>query len=145
MMVAGRKGHISASTEVMYHSLTALHKNHLQGCPWGYSDYESACQCRRHGFSPCWGKIPHNSEQLSPGSSTTEALVYNDWGLRALEPALWMGEAATVRSSRRYSEKLTRCESSPAHCSLSQPAHSDEDPAQPKLINRYIFENYLRT
>ena len=33
------------------------------------------CQCRRHGFDPWSGKIPHAAEQLSPCTTATEALV----------------------------------------------------------------------
>ena len=29
---------------------------------WWLSDKESACQCRRHGFAPWSGKIPHAVE-----------------------------------------------------------------------------------
>ena len=42
------------------------------GLPWWCSDWESACQCRGHGFEPCSGKIPHAVEQLSPWATTTE-------------------------------------------------------------------------
>ena len=28
----------------------------------GLSSKESACQCRRHEFDPCFGKIPHTVE-----------------------------------------------------------------------------------
>ena len=44
------------------------------GLPWKYSDKESACQCRGHGFDPWSRKIPHALGQLSPCSTTTEAL-----------------------------------------------------------------------
>ena len=36
------------------------------GLPWWLSGKESTCQCRRHGFNPWSGKIPHATEQLSP-------------------------------------------------------------------------------
>ena len=35
------------------------------GLPWWHSGYESACQCRGHGFEPWSRKIPHATEQLS--------------------------------------------------------------------------------
>ena len=35
------------------------------GLLWWHSRWESACQCRRHGFDP-WFRKPHASEQLSP-------------------------------------------------------------------------------
>ena len=36
------------------------------GLPWLYSGWELACQCRRQGFNPWPGKIPHATEQLNP-------------------------------------------------------------------------------
>ena len=42
------------------------------GLPWWCSGWESACQCRGHGFEPWSGKIPHATEQLSPWATTTE-------------------------------------------------------------------------
>ena len=41
--------------------------------PWWLSGKESTCQCRRHGFDPCSGKMPHASEQLSPRATAPEA------------------------------------------------------------------------
>ena len=40
--------------------------------PWWCSSWESACQCRGHGFEPSSGKIPHAAEQLGPWATTTE-------------------------------------------------------------------------
>ena len=34
--------------------------------------WESACQCRGHGFEPWSGKIPHAAEQLGPWATPTE-------------------------------------------------------------------------
>ena len=42
------------------------------GLPWWCSGWESACQCRGHGFGPWSGKIPHAAEQLGPWATTTE-------------------------------------------------------------------------
>ena len=42
------------------------------GLPWWRSGWESACQCRGHGFEPWSGKIPHAVEQLGPWATTTE-------------------------------------------------------------------------
>ena len=41
-------------------------KNTDRGLPWWRSGWESACQCRGHGFEPWSGKIPHAAEQLGP-------------------------------------------------------------------------------
>ena len=43
-----------------------------QGLPWWRGGWESACQCRGHGFEPWSGKIPHAAEQLGPWATTTE-------------------------------------------------------------------------
>ena len=43
-----------------------------RGRPWWHSGWESACQCRGHGFEPWSGKIPHAAEQLGPWATTTE-------------------------------------------------------------------------
>ena len=47
-------------------------KNHVVGLPWWRSGWESACQCRGHGFEPWSGKIPHAAEHLGPWATTTE-------------------------------------------------------------------------
>ena len=42
------------------------------GLPWWRSGWESACQCRGHGFEPWSGKIPRAAEQLGPWATITE-------------------------------------------------------------------------
>ena len=42
------------------------------GLPWWHSGWESACQCKRHGFEPWSGNIPHAAAQLGPWATTTE-------------------------------------------------------------------------
>ena len=42
------------------------------GLPWWRSGWESACQCRGHGFEPWSGRIPHAAERLGPWATTTE-------------------------------------------------------------------------
>ena len=69
----------------------------LSGLPWWRSGWESACQCRGHGFEPWSGKIPHAVEQLGPCVTTTEPA--------RLEPVLH-------NKRGRYSER---------------PAHRDEE------------------
>ena len=39
-------------------------KKKKEGPPWWLSGKESACQCRRHGFDPWYGRIPHVMEQI---------------------------------------------------------------------------------
>ena len=43
-----------------------------QGLPWWRSGWESACQCRGHGFGSWSGRIPHAAERLGPWATTTE-------------------------------------------------------------------------
>ena len=50
-----------------------LIRNPIWGLPRWSSSWESACQCRRQGFSSCSGKIPHAEGQLSPCATTSEA------------------------------------------------------------------------
>ena len=38
-------------------------------------DGESTCQCKRHGFDPWSGKIPHAADQLSPSTTTAEPVL----------------------------------------------------------------------
>ena len=42
------------------------------GLPWWHSGWESACQCRAHGFEPWSGKIPHAAERLGLWATITE-------------------------------------------------------------------------
>ena len=43
-----------------------------RGLPWWRSGWESACQCRGHGFEPWSGRIPHAAEQVGPWATTAE-------------------------------------------------------------------------
>ena len=49
-----------------------LLKSNWRGLPWWRSGWESACQCRGHGYEPWSGKIPHAAERLGPWATTTE-------------------------------------------------------------------------
>ena len=49
-----------------------FNKRYIRGLTWWQSGWESACQCRGHGFEPWSGKIPHATEQLSLCATTTE-------------------------------------------------------------------------
>ena len=42
------------------------------GLPWWRSGWESACQCRGHGFEPWSGRISHATEQLGPWATAAE-------------------------------------------------------------------------
>ena len=75
---------------------SALKRNY-GGLPWWRSGWESACQCRGHGFEPWSGRIPYAAEQLGPWATTTEPA--------SLEPVL--------RNKRG--------------CDSERPAHHDEE------------------
>ena len=67
------------------------------GLPWWRSGWESACQCRGHGFKPWSGRIPRAAERLGPWATIAEPA--------RLEPVL-------RNKGGRYSER---------------PAHRDEE------------------
>ena len=52
--------------------LYTSYKNSKRGLPWWCSGWESAYQCRGHGFEPWSGKIPHAVERLGPWAMITE-------------------------------------------------------------------------
>ena len=58
----------------------------MQGLPWWHSGWESACQCRGHGFDPWSGKIPRAVERLSLCAPNTEPVSHN-YVLQLLKPA----------------------------------------------------------
>ena len=55
--------------------MSQRHKSQKVGPSLGFSGWESACQCRGHGFDPWSRKIPHAMEQLSPCATTTEPVL----------------------------------------------------------------------
>ena len=77
------------------------------GLPWWRSGWESACQCRGHGFEPWSGKIPHAAEQLVPWATITEParlepVLHNKRGRDSERPAHrdeeWPPLTATIES-----------------------------------------------
>ena len=65
---------LRTSPYVSFYLYVHLHSLKYQylGLPWWCSSWESACQCRGHGFQPWSGKIPCAAEQLGPWATTTE-------------------------------------------------------------------------
>ena len=57
---------------ILYVKYINFLKADIFGLPWWHSGWESACQCRGHGFEPWSGKIPHAAEQLGPCATTAE-------------------------------------------------------------------------
>ena len=58
-----------------------------RGLSWRSRDWESACQCREHGFDSWSRKIPHATEQLSLCAMTTEPVCCNYGSLHILVPS----------------------------------------------------------
>ena len=92
-------------------------KFHVLGLPWWHSGWESACQCRGHGFEPWSGKIPHAAEHLGPWATITEPVrlepvLRNKRGRGSERPAHrdeeWPPLAATRESSRTETKTLHR-------------------------------------
>ena len=84
-------------------------KTLLSGLPWWRSGWESACQCRAHGFESWSGKIPHATEQLGPWATITEParlepVLHNKRGRDSERPAhrdeKWPPLATTRESPR---------------------------------------------
>ena len=88
---------VRASHSVTFGSVIEDHLKSSGRLPWWLSGEETACQCRRHGFDPWDGKIPHASEQQnscaatrepvlwSPAAVTIEPSHHDSWSPRALE------------------------------------------------------------
>ena len=55
----------------LYPEKTIIQKDTC-GLPWWRSGWESACQCRGHGFEPWSGKIPRAAERLGPWATAAE-------------------------------------------------------------------------
>ena len=109
------------------------------GLPWWLSGEESACQCRRHGFDPQSGKIPHAKEQLSlcakkenvcvcvcvcvcrERERETEANFTNPWTafLPQVQKSQWHG----VLGKGWYYRSATQCSSLPITMLLNSLHH----------------------
>ena len=59
-------------SKIFYASKNTIKNVKRQGLPWWLSSKESTCQCKRCGFDPWSGKIPHATGQLSPSATTAE-------------------------------------------------------------------------
>ena len=90
-------------------SFNLLIQKEITGLPWWRSGWESACQCRGHGFEPWSGRIPHAAEQLGPWATITEParlepVLHNKRGRDNERPAHrneeWPPLAATRESPR---------------------------------------------
>ena len=102
-------------------SIHTLIKNTL-GLPCWHSGWESACQCRGHGFEPWSGRIPHAVEQLGPCATATEAALWSPRATTA-EPVChnyWARVPWLLRPARLepvLCNKRSHHDGNPAHCS----------------------------
>ena len=96
-----------------------------------FSDNESACQCRRHGFDPWSGKISHASEQLSPHSQLL-SLCSRDQELQLLK--VMCPEPVLGNKTSHHNEKFVCCNEEwiPLSTNTEKPVCSNENPEQPK-------------
>ena len=139
---------LGKKTSIQIQEVLRIANKMLPGFPWWLSGKESACQCRKHGFNPWSGKIPHASEQLSPWATTVLFSLCS----RAQEPQLLSPGAALLkpacpRACARQQEnplwreaRTPQLESSPCSPQLEKSSRSNKDPAQPKMINK---SNYI--
>ena len=106
--------HLAKWARPAHHSLKKI-----QGLPWWPRYYKSACQCRGHRLDPWSSKIPHASGQISPCATAAEAHAP-----QSLRSAAREDTARSLLTERRVA---------PALCNQREPAHSNEDPAQPTI------------
>ena len=97
------------------------------GLPWWRSGWESACQCRGHGFEPWSGKISRAAEQLGPWATITEPAH--------LEPVLRNKRGRDSERSAHHDEEwppLAATRESPRTETKTQHSH--------KKINKQILQ-----
>ena len=87
------------------------------GLPWWRSGWESACQCRAHGFESWSGKIPHAAEQVSLCTTTTEPaclepVLRNKRGRDSERPAHHDEEWALLAATRESPRTETKTQHS---------------------------------
>ena len=96
----------------------------LRELPWWLSGEESTWQCKRHGFNPWSGNIPHAMEQQTPCTVTAQPCApkprsCNYWSLHILlfcnKRNHWEARASQLESSpwSRQKEKKPAQQQSP--------------------------------
>ena len=93
-------------------------------------DWNLPTSARDTGLIPRPGGIPRALEQLSLCATSTEA-----HGFRAHKP---YSLCSTTREATAVRSSCTAVKSSPTHCSERKPTRSNEDPAQPKIKEKYM-------
>ena len=97
------------------HSKLTEFKMEKWGLPWWCSGWESACQCRRHGFEPWSGKIPHTAEQLGPWATEPaqlEPVLHNKRGRDSERPPHCDEEWSPLATTRENPRTETKTQHS---------------------------------
>ena len=77
----------------------------MVGLPSWYSRNEATCWCRRRGFDPWSGKIPHAVEQPQSMCCTPEPECCNCWSLHVLEPVFATRETLCIVTKTQHNQK----------------------------------------
>ena len=94
---------------------------------------KSACQCRRHGFDPWSGKIPHAIRHLSPCTTTAEPALYRVWELQLWKWVHPRARAPQQEKPLRWEACTLQLERSSHSLQLERSQCSNKDPAQLKM------------
>ena len=95
------------------------------------AQWQRICRCRRHGFYPWSGKIPHTMGQLCPCTTAAEPALYSSCATRteAHGPRAYAPQQEKPPQREAHTLQL---ESSPCLPQLEESPCSNKDPAQPK-------------
>ena len=104
-------------------------RNAKRGLLWRLHGKESVCQCRKYGFDPWSGKIPHATEQLSSYTTTIELELWSP-GTTATEAHVPRACALQQEKPLQREAPTLQLESSPYSPQLEKSLHSNEDPTQ---------------
>ena len=100
----------------------------IKGLPWWLSGNDFTCQCRRQGFDPWPGKIPHDLEQLSLCYGAQEPQL-----LSLREP---QSPFSATREATEWQACALKLESSP---------HSPQQQRPSTAKNKQILKNSIIT
>ena len=120
------------SCSLFFHSIFFFLKKNNGGLPWWHSGWESACQCKGHGFDPWSGRTPHATEQLSPCAATAEPALWSPWATTA-EAHMPRARALQQERPQQWEGRAPQGRVAPTHRNGRGPARSNEDPTQPKI------------
>ena len=114
-------------------------KKKLKGLPWWFSGWESACQCRGHGFDPWSGRFPHVVEQLSPmchnyWASTLEPVSHNYWVpvLQLLKPTAPTAHALQQEKLPQWEAHAPQRRTAPTCSKLKKAQEQQQRPSTAK-------------